>query len=40
MPIVQQLAPKGSHLMSIYAPALWFVLGLILGWLLCTGGVG
>lgn len=24
----------------MYTPALWLVIGLILGWLLCKGGIG
>ena len=39
MPLLQQLPSKG-RLMSIYAPALWFVVGLILGWVLCRVGLG
>lgn len=37
MSIVQFLA---SEERMIYAPAVWLVVGLILGWLLCKGGVG
>ena len=37
MPIVQQLPPE-ERLM--YPFILWFVVGLVLGWLLCRAGVG
>jgi hypothetical protein len=38
MPIVQQLASKGPRM--IYAPGLWLVVGLVLGWILCRLGLG
>lgn len=38
MPLAQQLAPQGR--LMIYAPGLWLVVGLVLGWLLCRAGIG
>lgn len=38
MPTVQLTTPEKPDVM--YSPALWLFLGLLLGWLLCKGGVG
>lgn len=35
---MQQLAPKGR--IVTYAPGLWLLIGLALGWLLCRAGLG
>jgi hypothetical protein len=39
MRLVQRL-PSEEPDVNLYAPILWFVVGLLLGWLLCKGGVG
>ncbi len=38
MPILQQLTPEEPRMM--YAPGVWLLLGLVLGWLLCRAGIG
>lgn len=38
MPRLQQLAPEEPRMM--YAPGVWLLVGLALGYLLCRAGLG